>query len=184
MSKCPERFYQSLSSLFIGISIKGFNNCLQFRAVSTSLTSSSLLAPSPLTQPDTSTNPGKKVQVFIAAGKVGRTLMSCDDGLTWIHDRSDNDSTRCWTEGPNNLECDHATSSFTGMDVSDDGFFYNQYGWCGNGTIRRSRDYSTWEVIKSDEWRLTRTGVAGNDCPIRYAQFGWRSLDKVRRRSF
>lgn len=94
-----------------------------------------------------------KVDVFLAHGKIARTIMSCDDGLTWINNQSDNDNARCWISGdPNYVECDHDTRSATGLDVSDDGWFYAQYGWGFNGTIRRSRNGLNWQVVRSGGW--------------------------------
>jgi hypothetical protein len=97
-------------------------------------------------------NPSSQANVFIAAGHMGRTVISCDDGMTWIRDRSDNDNTRCWVDGnPNYVECDHTVSSFTGLDFGG-GWFYTQFGWGSNGTVRRSRDGNTWETIRSNGW--------------------------------
>ena len=94
-----------------------------------------------------------KVQVFMAAGKIARTIMSCDDGVTWINDRSDDDNARCWITGdPNYVECDHDARSFTGLDVGSDGWFYSQFGWGFNGTVRRSRNGILWETIRSGGW--------------------------------
>ncbi len=103
-----------------------------------------------------------KVDVFLAYGKVGRTIMSCDDGLTWINNQSDNDNARCWVSGdPNYVECDHDPRSAVGLDTSDDGWFYAQYGWGFNGTIRRSRNGVVWEVVRTGGWG-GGLGVANN----------------------
>ncbi|MCM8525661.1 MAG: hypothetical protein NE327_04025, partial [Lentisphaeraceae bacterium] len=92
-----------------------------------------------------------KIDVFVAAGKLGRTLMSIDDGESWIHDKSDDDNARCWCDqnDPRYVECDHDPRSFTGLDASEDGWFYAQYGWGAPGTIRRSQNFIDWEVIRS-----------------------------------
>ncbi|MCM8542730.1 MAG: glycoside hydrolase [Lentisphaeraceae bacterium] len=92
-----------------------------------------------------------KIDVFLAAGKLGRTLMSIDDGESWIHDRSDDDNARCWCDkkDPRYVECDHDPRSFTGLDASEDGWFYAQYGWGAPGTIRRSQNFIDWEVIRT-----------------------------------
>jgi hypothetical protein len=93
-----------------------------------------------------------KTDVFLAAGKLGRTIMSIDDGVTWIHDRSDDNSARCWCEkdDPHYVECDHDPRSFTGLASSADGWFYAQYGWGAPGTIRRSRNFIDWEVVRTE----------------------------------
>lgn len=91
--------------------------------------------------------------VYMAFGKLGRTLMSCDDGVTWINDRSDNESGQCWVgtaaTNPNYVECDHNSGSSTGLDAGTDGWFYAQFGWGANGTVRRTRDGVNWEVVRS-----------------------------------
>jgi hypothetical protein len=93
-----------------------------------------------------------KTDVFLAAGKLGRTIMSIDDGVTWIHDRSDDNIARCWCEkdDPHYVECDHDPRSFTGLASSADGWFYAQYGWGAPGTIRRSRNFIDWEVVRTE----------------------------------
>jgi hypothetical protein len=90
--------------------------------------------------------------VFLASGHMGRTIFSCDDGKTWIHDMSDNDSVRCWVDGdPNYVECDHTPNSGHGVDFGD-GFFYANFGWGYNGSLRRSSDGVHWQIIKSNAW--------------------------------
>lgn len=95
---------------------------------------------------------GKLVNVFMASGHVGRTLFSCDDGKTWIHDLSDDDNTRCWVTGdPKYVECDHTDNAGRGLD-SDNGLFFANFGWGYNGTLRSSRDGVHWQVVRSDGW--------------------------------
>lgn len=94
--------------------------------------------------------PGTKM-VFMASGHMGRTVMSCDGGQTWIRDRSDNDAARCWIDGPNYVECDHTASSSRGIDAGD-GYFYANYGWGQNGSVRKSRDGITWTTIRTGGW--------------------------------
>jgi hypothetical protein len=94
-----------------------------------------------------------KADVFLAFGKMGRTIMSCDDGVTWINNRSDDDKARCWVDkDPNYVECDHHATSSVGLDVASDGWFYAQYGWGFNGTVRRSRNGVAWETVRKDGW--------------------------------
>ncbi len=91
-----------------------------------------------------------KARVFVAGGHVGRTVMSCDGGKTWIHDQSVNDATRCWTTGdPNNLECDHQPTAGRGVAISGGAVYVNN-GWGFNGTLRRSTDAATWTTLRSD----------------------------------
>jgi hypothetical protein len=97
--------------------------------------------------------PAPKPTVFVAIGHMGRTVMSCDGGLTWIHDRSDDDAARCWTDGPNYVECDHtALSARNGGLTYGDGWFYASYGWGFDGSVRRSKDGAQWETVKTGGW--------------------------------
>ncbi len=174
------RLQLSSSVLLLSLLMIGFVNCSQpgFQPLSspTSLNSLSSTTNSavpgattpevttPVIQPPFTAPPlvQGKVDVFMAHGKIGRTVMSCDDGLTWINNQSDNDNARCWITGdPNYVECDHDARSATGLDASDDGWFYAQYGWGFNGTIRRSRNGVIWEVVRSGGWG-GGLGVANN----------------------
>jgi hypothetical protein len=103
--------------------------------------------------PPVSTEP-KKADVFVAVGHMGRSVMSCDDGATWIHDQSEKDDARCWVDGdPNYVECDHtAFSSPAGGVAFGDGRFYASYGWGYDGSVRRSSDGWHWETVKTDGW--------------------------------
>lgn len=122
-----------------------------------------------------SPNPSNMRMVFMAHGHQARTIMSCDDGLTWINDRSDNPATRCWVDGnPNYVECDHTPVSARGLDAGN-GWFYTAYGWGYPGTARRSRDGINWEIISrnrnSNGIILTDNGLLtwfseGGDYPI------------------
>lgn len=97
--------------------------------------------------------PGKK-SVFMVAGHMGRTAISCDDGLTWIHDRSDNDATRCWDDKVTPyVDCDHSASAATSgaLDYGD-GWFYAQFGWGYDGTVRKSKDGVNWQTVRTKGW--------------------------------
>jgi hypothetical protein len=92
------------------------------------------------------------VNVFMASGHMGRTVFSCDDGLNWIHDKSQDDSVRCWgSAGTKSVECDHTPYSGRGLD-SGDGWFFANFGWGYNGSLRRTRDGINWETIKTGDW--------------------------------
>ncbi len=92
-------------------------------------------------------------KVFMASGKLGRTIISCDGGRNWIRDQSDDDSLHCWAPAtdPKSVECDHDPRSNTGLSA-EGGWFFASYGWGYNGTVRRSRDGVNWTTIKSDGW--------------------------------
>lgn len=85
--------------------------------------------------------PAGKVGVFLAQGHVARTMMSCDDGRTWIKNRSDNDALRCFEGG---VDCDHMESAGRGIAYGN-GVFVATFGWGKPGSIRRSTDGFTWE---------------------------------------
>ena len=81
-------------------------------------------------------------RVLIAQGHVGRTMMSCDDGQTWIADRSDDPMLRCDA----GVDCDHHSGSATGLAATD-GHVLMSTGWGTPGTVRRSADGQTWETV-------------------------------------
>ncbi len=90
------------------------------------------------------------VKVFMATGHMGRTIMSCDDGQSWIKDRSVDDTARCWVEqtNPKYVECDHTPYSAQGIDYGD-GYIYADYGWGFPGSIKRSSDGVNWQIVRS-----------------------------------
>lgn len=117
-------------------------------------TQSPTVFPSPTVTPPQTPTPsaGTKVKAFVASGHLGRTIMSCDDGRTWVHDRSDNPTGRCWVDGPNYVECDHTPNSGRGLDYND-GWFFANYGWGAPGSVRRSTN--------GKDWQITMTGGSG-----------------------
>ncbi len=89
--------------------------------------------------PPPATNTMKSI--FIGSGHVGRTVMSCDDGLSWINDRFDVGA----------VTGDHSASASRGIDAGN-GYIYANYGWGYNGTVRRSQDGINWTVIHDGTW--------------------------------
>lgn len=85
-------------------------------------------------------------KVFFATGHMGRTLISCDGGSTWIKDRSDNNTNYCASN-----DCDHTPYASVGAD-SNGGYLYTNNGWGVNGTLKRSRDGVNWTTIDSGSW--------------------------------
>ncbi len=77
--------------------------------------------------------PPSGVPMFVALGQGARTTVSCDDGLTWVHDINvvdDND--------------DHGAYSSRGLAYGD-GTFIAAVGWGNPGSLRVSSDGATWE---------------------------------------
>ncbi len=174
--KINKKVYRGLSLFLLLFTFIPFNNCSSgFRSVastnaSTALGSSgsaanpggAVVPPSnpvnppvlpPVNPPVTPPVASGKVQVFMATGKIARSVISCDDGVTWINDRSDDNNAKCWANGdPNYVECDHDSRSNTGADASDDGWFYAQFGWGYNGSVRKTRDGVNWQTVRSGGW--------------------------------
>ncbi|MCB9637406.1 MAG: hypothetical protein H6727_00675 [Myxococcales bacterium] len=118
------------------------------------------------------------VAVFMAQGDIGRTMMSCDDGLTWKANRSwelEGDAavcgkisqiecynlpcdfmnkTTCETKTP--CDCDHHPGAPLGMAYGD-GWFVGTWGWGPPGSVRRSQDGINWETV------ITGTTFGGID---------------------
>jgi len=120
-----------------------------------------------------------KVPVLMAQGYMGRTVMSCDDGQTWIHDTSmdaddphscpggqqqcwgapcvqfDVDAQSCQPQSEDFCDCDHHPGAGTGIGYGD-GYFVATWGWGPKGSLRRSSDGVTWEMVHEGA-----TGFAG-----------------------
>ena len=102
------------------------------------------------------TIPDGLVPAFVAQGHMGRTMISCDDGETWVANRSLDDSIRCF-EG---LDCDHHEGSGTGLTYGD-GVFVATWGWGTEGEVQVSSDGVTWTAVLTGP---TFSGTAyGND---------------------
>jgi hypothetical protein len=86
------------------------------------------------------------IPIFVAQGHVGRTMISCDQGKSWVANRSDDDSVVCFE---NNVDCDHSSGAANGV-AAGDGWFYATFGWGQPGSVRRSHDGVTWEKVVND----------------------------------
>jgi hypothetical protein len=95
---------------------------------------------------DTGPPPVTAVPVFLAQGHHGRTTISCDDGKTWIQNRSADDNVRCFE---NDLDCDHEAQAARGIAWGD-GVFVLTWGWGKPGTLVRSEDASTFDIVMSE----------------------------------
>ncbi len=153
-----KRLYNQVCVLLATVVLTFFyTNCSPnaFNAASSSLSKSSSTSAGTNTPNPISTVPSTPTmqKVFMASGKLGRTVISCDGGRSWIRDQSDDDSLRCWAAStdPKSVECDHDPRSNTGLSA-DGGWFFASYGWGYNGTVRRSRDGVNWTTVKSDGW--------------------------------
>ena len=106
--------------------------------------------------------PPGSVAMFVAQGHAGRTLISCDDGQTWVADRADlpDTETRCWSGDALDLECDHDASAGRGITYAD-GMFFATFGWGAPSTVRRSLDGVTWDVVHN--MQSGHAGIAYGD---------------------
>ncbi|MGF1508998.1 MAG: WD40/YVTN/BNR-like repeat-containing protein [Myxococcota bacterium] len=115
---------------------------------------------------------GARIPVFIAQGHVGRTIMSCDDGQTWVENRSfdiEGDAlvcglvqdTRCYGEtscsfvrhgncetSSSECDCDHHPGAAQGLAYGA-GAFVATFGWGTGGAVLRSEDGVQWTVVDS-----------------------------------
>lgn len=88
-----------------------------------------------------------RVAVFAALGHVGRSVVSCDHGRTWVADQSQDDDLRCWGNG--GPDCDHSSNS--GVDlIYTDGRLLRTLGWGAPGGVSTSTDGETWTPLSSD----------------------------------
>lgn len=95
------------------------------------------------------------VPLFVAQGHLARTTISCDDGQSWVAERSSDPSAECWSE--NNLpDCDHDPGAGRGITWGE-GWFVATFGWGPPGGISRSRDGVAWQEVLSG---TTFAGVA------------------------
>jgi len=91
-----------------------------------------------------------RIPAFVAQGDRMRTLVSCDDGQTWVADQG-LPYVNCDEE-----DCDHDEGAPRGIAYGN-GWFVAAFGWGSPGSIRRSRDGVDWEVTVED---LIHTEVA------------------------
>ncbi len=151
MGLCKSLIHKTVVILICGLPLLFYVNCGAGNFHSTSINSPSANSAASDTPPVTNTPPPtqKQVEVLVAQGHMGRTVVSCDDGQSWIHDRSDDDNARCWVSGdPNYVECDHHSGAGRGIDFGA-GYFYANFGHGAPSTLRRSSDGFNWTVIQN-----------------------------------
>jgi hypothetical protein len=93
------------------------------------------------------------VPMFVAQGDVGRTVISCDDGMTWVGNRSDDDAFPCFKDDkamPEKYDCNHHPGAGRGIDYGN-GYFVATFGWGKPGSIRRSKNGVDWETTLAGE---------------------------------
>ncbi len=104
---------------------------------------------------------------LIAQGHMGRTMLSCDDGRTWIADTSLDADVRCFDP----LDCDHHEGSATGVTYGE-GVFVATWGWGTEGNVQTSVDGVDWTTVLTGPtfagtaWG-SETFVAGSRTPYR-----------------
>lgn len=89
--------------------------------------------------------PPGTMPMFVAQGEAGRTLISCDDGRSWVADRSDYGGNYC-----QDTDCDHHSGAGRGV-VWAEGWFFAAFGWGAPGSVRRSRNGVDWESVLDGE---------------------------------
>jgi hypothetical protein len=78
---------------------------------------------------------------------MGRTTISCDGGVSYVANQSEDDNFRCWSG--DNTDCDH--NAFAGRGLAyGNGVWVATFGWGAPGTLRRSTDGVTWEIVATD----------------------------------
>lgn len=90
----------------------------------------------------------RMVPIFVATGHMARSIISCDDGRSWVANQSDADLLRCFYADGNpdggDTNCDHNEGANHGL-IQANGWFIASYGHGMPGSVRRSRDGVTWE---------------------------------------
>lgn len=118
---------------------------------------------------DGGTPPAGQVPAFVAMGHMGRTAVSCDDGQSWVYDRSydlEGAPEVCGVAGPitcfsgtacdfmrgemcetsPSCDCDHHPGAGNGIAYGD-GAFVATWGWGPPGSVRRSTDGINWTNV-------------------------------------
>ena len=87
------------------------------------------------------------VGVFVAQGHEGRITRSCDDGLTFPYNHSQDDAFLCFSDAEH--DCDH--SEFAGRGLAfGAGSFVATWGWGHPGKLQRSTDGKDWTDVMTE----------------------------------
>ncbi len=85
--------------------------------------------------------------VFVAQGHEGRITRSCDDGLTFPYNHSEDDAFRCFVDADH--DCDH--SEFAGRGLAfGAGSFVATWGWGHPGKLQRSVDGKEFSDVMTE----------------------------------
>ncbi|HWB78150.1 MAG TPA: hypothetical protein VG755_24465 [Nannocystaceae bacterium] len=146
-----------------------------------------------------STGEAGLVPMFVAQGMLGRTTISCDDGTSWIADRSwdqEGDPLLCGSTDP--IRCDETACQYldiTGECATSDpcdcghnpgfakgiaygsGHFVATWGWGHPGSIRRSKNGIDWEETLSGEDAMFGGLVFGADTFVLSSRYPYHSND-------
>lgn len=95
---------------------------------------------------ETGPPPPATASVFLAQGHYGRTTISCDDGKTWIQNKSADDAIRCFE---NDVDCDHNEFAARGIAWGDQQIVMT-WGWGHPGTLVQSEDAANFAVTMSE----------------------------------
>ena len=141
-----KKIYAVLLGVFVLLNTLAFQNCSggKFKAIlipNSETLASTLGDPVPTPSVPVPNLPANMKSVYMAIGHSGRSIISCDDGQSWINDQTDT------TSGAG----DHGSGAGRAVD-SADGYFYSLHGWGANGLLRRTRDGVTWETIQANNW--------------------------------
>jgi hypothetical protein len=88
---------------------------------------------------------GDLVPLFVAVGEEGRSAVSCDDGRSWVANRSDTDAP-C-----SGSACDHSDSIPTALAHLDGRWFVTR-GWGEDGPLQWSEDGERWNTAARDSF--------------------------------
>lgn len=111
-----------------------------------------------------------KAGVFIVQGHMGRLMMTCDNGASFVVDQNRDDNVVCFS----GTDCDHNPNSAQGVTFGD-GQVMATFGWGMPGAVMRSVDGRNWTPVTTD---TTFAGVAYGDGDwVGAAPIPWLSSD-------
>jgi hypothetical protein len=100
-------------------------------------------------------------------------MVSCDEGQTWVANRSNDDSVRCFSSAA--TDCDHKFGAGRGIVWTPQGGFVANWGWGDPGVIRKSLDGVTWTTVDSGQ---NYAAMTANRAGLLYAASGRGKLSR------